>query len=280
MERRYLIVLFISLFIPMIVFASLWFCYGANNILGDLFLSLSTTFLGSIITVFLVDRVMNRYKKRKMIPINASIHREVQLIVSKITYLWVDMYRNSVEIMEDITVEELFTIKELTKLINSFDLSSYPNVFPRVNWFEHLRDEHKDISSKINKVFEKYSMYLEPKIMNYLHNLLTDNILLSYLEYVNKMNRYDNYKAIPRPTLMSYYFIVIDDNKDLGVLLNLIRFVNENHGKYSKKGYGVFKINTKISNNLGAPLNSKMKEDVLEKQIANFNRWEEERKRK
>lgn len=273
MKKKYLICIIITSIVTMLVFLILWLVSKENNKLTELYLTLFSTILGVNITVFGVDLIIEYSQNKKNIPIKVSMNRDIQIVISRIITIWKEMHYSSVVIPKQLVLTDLFTVIEFNKIIDTVDLSLYPNVYPKVNWFNYLYRKQTEFINDINKILDKYSLYLEPEIFNYMHNLTRDNIVLSFLHVPHSINKFDTSKGIPRPTLMSFYHKKAEKEDEFKVILELVDYLNLNKNKYNKLGYVLYDIDINISNNLDGNLYSKMEIEKLDSQIKIFNEF-------
>jgi hypothetical protein len=140
---------------------------------SDFSLNIFTGILVLVLGLLVFDKIIKIYDHQKNLPVKAALHREVQLVMSRITGLVASMYNASVPEGEFTpkTINDLFSEKTfslLNKYLNISAVVTLVNIKPL--WIDYLSNESNDYKNRIDKIFNRY-VQIEPDLFNNLHTL-------------------------------------------------------------------------------------------------------------
>lgn len=251
-----------------IVTLVLWFYSTENHDFSDLWLNLSSGFIASILTIAVIEYILKKQKAKSEEPLRLALYRDVQLFASRLISLWQEMYVQSNEKRDNISVKELFSEKNISAIYDSLDLEGEPNVIPKQNWFTYISNNSEDLIKRGNRILDRYPGFAEPELFQSIHHLVNDSPFVGALTMMNKLRLHDISDKFPRHPLLRCYTIEPND-RDYSSINSLFKWCREEYLKLEKVGC-VYKIADKVVIiNSNTPPNSVMTEQkMLEISIA------------
>lgn len=126
--------LYVSLFILLLFSIFLW-KYSPYQDFGLNFL---TEILGIIITVFLIEKIVEKNREKEMKPITLSGYTDIRLFVNRYISLFQEFYRNSVNEEEPSTLEKFLTEENFNKIWENLDMNCRPSVYPETTMMDYI----------------------------------------------------------------------------------------------------------------------------------------------
>lgn len=239
-----------------------WFYSTETHDFSDLWINLSSGFIASICTIAVIDYILKKQKAKSEEPLRLALYRDVQLFASRLISLWQEMYVQSNEQRDNISVNELFSEENISAIYDSLDLEGAPNVIPKQNWFTYISSNSEDLIKRGNRILDRYPGFAEPELFQSIHHLVNDSPFVGALTMMNKLRMHDVSDKFPRHPLLRCYSIVPND-RDYSSINSLFRWRREQYLELEKVGC-VYKIADKVVIiNSNTPPNSVMTEQKM-----------------
>lgn len=236
-----------------------WFYSTETYDFSDLWLNLSSGFIASIFTIAVIDYILKKQKAKSEEPLRLALYRDVQLFASRLISLWQEMYVQSNEQRDNISVNELFSKENIGAIYNSLDLECEPNVIPKQNWFTYISSNSEDLIKRGNMILDRYPGFAEAELFQSIHHLVNDSPFVGMMTMMNKLRMHDVRDKFPRHPLLRCYTIEPND-KDYTAINSLFRWCREQYMKLENVGC-VYKIADRVTIiNSNTPPNSVMTE--------------------
>lgn len=142
--------------------------------LKNLGLNAFTEIIGIMVTVAIVDKLIQEQEERKLLPIKIAAHRDVGHFINAISTLWITAYDKCVPIdrPKDEPSTMIFTPKYFNAIGNHLDLDALAPVVPERTWIDYLKKQEVELRQQGEKILERYPTILEPDIYNLIHKIL------------------------------------------------------------------------------------------------------------
>ena len=255
----------------------LWFFSTKNYNFSDLWLNLSAGFIASICTIAVIDNILNKQKIKNEEPLRLALYRDIQLFTSRLISLWQEMYVQSNEQRDNISVNELFSEENISAIYDSLDLEGEPNVISKQNWFTYISSNSEDLIKRGNRILDRYPGFAESELFQSIHHLVNDSPFVGALTMMNKLRMHDVSDKFPRHPLLRCYTIEPND-RDYSSINSLFRWCREQYLKLEKVGC-VYKIADKVVViNSNTPPNSVMTEQKMLGISIAYERYVEDKK--
>lgn len=213
-----------------------WLFTAESLKISDLCLNLLAGFISSGITIGVIDRIISKQQESKEAPLKKALYRDVQLFTSRLISLWQEIYTQSTDNRTNITIEELFDPQNMLTMCADLDLSCYPNISPKQNWFTYIEYCRKDLVHRGEKILETYMGIAEPEIIQAIHYLINDSSYIAHLSHVNLIHTDDIINKVPRPTLLGWHMIVPQE-KDYVMIKQLLSWCRTQFANLHSKDY-------------------------------------------
>ena len=205
----------------------LWFFFAEERDWSELALNMGAGFLATTVTIFVIDRLLEKKHQEDMRPLRLAMYRDIQLFTSRLISLWVEMYEASAEDRTNITIDKLFTKEKMQSIYTGLDLELKAPVMPEMDWFQHIFLEIKDLRKRGEKILERYSAQGSPQLLYIVHYLVNDSVWIdSVTSYWATLRQHDALKKIPRHPLLKC-FLGTPTEKDFDTIHQLFRWCRE-----------------------------------------------------
>ena len=165
MKKSYLNILIgIILFSSLILAFYLWKNNSFTEDINNFGLNLFTEILGIFITVLVIEKIITIKKEKDDRLIKAACYREIQMFLSRYFGLWFLAYHSSVPGENPKTIEEFYTLDNMSKIEKNLDLDSLVENYPPICWWDYFKANIEDLKQRVELVLLRYSNYLEPEI--------------------------------------------------------------------------------------------------------------------
>jgi hypothetical protein len=191
---------------------TLLFFFVASSIVGvvlfaipftrDFGINFVTEIIGVWITVFLINRILERRERERRVVIDLRILRETSSIIASHFSIWKHLawkYAPQAKIKTEADLKALYpTLIQLTRLDEQFDVVS---IHDPESWklFFHNRtikqcfeNYHKSILEDISSVMNNFKAHIEPELLGYFLELTEDR----YFRDVASLSQSDVYSVV------------------------------------------------------------------------------------
>ena len=158
-------------------------------------LNLGTEILGILLTVLLIDAVIRRKEKRDRAWYRRIALQQLRIPLNNHLRLLSDMYKASVERKPDREISNLrglfsedyfeqityFNAMGPSPAAHPMPLSSVSSGAQRrwIPWYQYLSTEVKQFKEEVDRVVDKYALYLDPETLDLLEQLANSPVVMS-----------------------------------------------------------------------------------------------------
>jgi hypothetical protein len=180
------------------------FCLWICTPYSDLGMNFFTEISGIIITVFIVERILVRIKEKEELPLKIAYYNEiVRFQAIQMAYL-MELHQQSIPGNLPQRIEDFLQLETINKMLWSIDMNGSPAVLPKIEVATYIHNELKRIIDHGNKILDRYSGQLEPKLHLLVHSLTNSNFYTTTVQ-VNVLRQFDLRQGIPRPSVLACY---------------------------------------------------------------------------
>lgn len=233
--------------------------------------------LGVVVTVFVVDRLIQKREERRSIPQKLAVYEDVRSYTSQYLFFWTSTYRESVPENDPETIEVFFSEMGMTKIFKYLYMDSEPNVSPRRKWWDWIIHNANEFKVNGDKILDRHSSHIDPVAFGFVHQL-TESFFNKVLLMSSSIRQSDMSNNFPRVKVLGSYSM-LPINEDYQAILGLIKWCNKTHKE-------LLKYNTKL-NTLSEYIPQKNKKmppkcmiplEILEQQINELKTFRQEKK--
>jgi hypothetical protein len=182
-----------------LVFAMLLMFFDRSKELGT---NLFTEITGVAITVFVINKILERKERQKRITIDQRILREVQAIVASYFSIWKHLCWKYIPDERIRNTNDLFSVyTELIRRARLDDTFEMVSIHHPESWklFFHNRtikacfeNYYTVLNQQIQSFINDFKMYIEPELLNALLNILESE----YFKNIYMITQEDTYKIL------------------------------------------------------------------------------------
>jgi len=148
-----------------------------NTEVKALGLNFFTEILGVIVTVFLVDLIIQKREQQRILPLKISAYEDVRTYIGLIVSFWVKTFREVVHEDDPETLQDFFSENGMLKVLNNLNINSEANVIPPTKWNKWIVFKNKDFKEKGEKILERHITVLDPIAYRYIHNIVNSSFI-------------------------------------------------------------------------------------------------------
>lgn len=205
----------------------LWFFFAEERDWSELALNMGAGFLATTVTIFVIDRLLEKKHQEDMRPLRLAMYRDIQLFTSRLISLWVEMYEASAEDRANITIDELFTKEKMQSIYGGLDLELKAPIMPEMDWFQYISSEIEDLRKRGEKILGRYSVQGLPQLFYMMHYLVDDSVWIGCgTLYWAGIRQTDAIQGIPRHPLLKC-FLCTPAEKDFDTIQQLFQWCRE-----------------------------------------------------
>lgn len=194
-ENVWLLLVFATLIggaVSLQVFGENSFSSFGENLVSEL--------VGAALTVYVIDYLIKRRERKKLLPLHASSYEDIRLMVHWALELWKNAYTSSVGDSEPKSWQELLSEEFLDRIKTSMDIRGPANVFPPMAWGAYIDVQMDEIHKHAEKILERHGHALDPNIHNSIY------YIVYYKHYkIADLQSFDQIQKVPRPTNLGSY---------------------------------------------------------------------------
>lgn len=233
----------LTIVLILILIGSLFTWLFTNSRIQDFGLNFFTEILGVIITVYIIDYLVERREQEKLIPLKITIYKDVLIIYRSIISIFIEAHRSSVPFDEPENLEDFLAKKGMGQVFKYLDLNSKPDVIPERTWLQYFFERRKRILDNSNKFLERYSSYSDPILYNAIHNI-SNGLFLDTMKMIPTVMNLNQDKE--KQFIMSFNSFAVELSEEDYKSLNTINtWMNENHSELFKYDQSLKKVTYK-----------------------------------
>jgi hypothetical protein len=201
----------ITLVLILIASAFLYMWLILKGEISDLGLNAFTETLGILITVLIVDYLIQKREETRLLPQQAAAYEDVRLLTSRLVSFWIETYKSSVPGAAPKTLDELFSAESFDKICNNLNMDSQPNVIPRRTWWEWFPQNLTEFQTKSETILERHNSILDPEAYSAVHKLATH---IMQPDMIATSRQIDRTSGFPRPKVLGSYWFPIEEYQE------------------------------------------------------------------
>lgn len=174
LDKRQL--LFPLLFLALVT-GVMWLYLGKDNDdLKNFGLNAFTEILSVIFTIFVIESIVERSERKRLLPLRVVAYSDICLLVNKITGFWADIFRQSISYpTSTIACESLFTVEKFQQIMQCVDIeATFPNVLPKVSWVIWFSQTGEEFDSLADKILERH--FVDPVALSLVYELQDNHL--------------------------------------------------------------------------------------------------------
>lgn len=243
------------------------FCWLKTEEFKDFGLNFFTEILGVIITIFVIERFIQKKEDKRNLPQKLAAYEDVRLYTSRYISFWTETYRCSVPETAPNTLEKFFSENGMTKILSYLYMDSSPNVTPKMTWWDWILENAKEFKENGEKILDRYSYYLDPVAFGCIHQL-AESPFYSCILMLPSIRKSDAQYNIPRVKVLGSYTIA-PPREDYDAILKLVRWCDETYNVLKKYNKSIIKVTEYLpmAENKKNPPKCMIPEDILSQQI-------------
>lgn len=243
----------------------------------DFGLNFFTEMLGVAVTVFIVDRLIQKREEKRNIPQNLAAYEDVRLYTSFYIRFWTDTYRESVPDPDPETIEDFFSDNGMSKILNYLYMDSEPDALPPQKWWDWLVLHTREFQKRGDKILDRHSNNLDPIAFGFVHQLTTSlfNKVLSTMPSIRQTDISMNFPRIE--VLGSYSMQPL--NEDFEAILGLVNWCNHSFLILKKHNKSIKKvIEYKANRDRKMPPRYMIPPEILKQQVNELHKFRQQTK--
>lgn len=216
-----------------------------------------TEIIGVTITVFVINKILERKERQKRISIDQRILREVQSIIASYFSIWKHLawqYIPDEKIENEIDLLKVYPrlvklsgINERLEVVSIHHPESWKLFFHNRSIKECFENYYSTLTSEIQLLINDFKMFLEPELLDSLLNIMEcqyfKNILMMSQEGTEKIlieleqdtNRLESYISPDEQSHLHQFIGLMDYSKRLNYMID--KFIDVNVELYQIKKY-------------------------------------------
>lgn len=247
-------------------------CWLSSTKTEDFGSNFFTEMLGVAVTVFIVDRLIQKRDEKRNIPQKLAAYEDVRLYASRYINFWTETYRLSVPEPDPETIEDFFSEKGMSKILDYLNMDSEPNVTPTQKWWSWIVDNAKEFKENGDKILDRHSHNLDPIAFGFVHQL-TESSFNNVLMMMPSIRQSDISMKFPRIKILRSYSI-FPTKEDFEAVLGLVNWCNESYSMLQKYNNSIRKVMEYKPNKDGkAPPKCMIQSEVLKQQIDDLQKY-------
>lgn len=255
----------------------LWF-YSPT--LKDFGLNFTTEMIGVLLTIFVIDWLLEKKEKSRLAPLHFVIYQEISGLYNSYTGLFYDLYKNTCPEEPPNKMEDFFSGEYCKTALLYTNIRTEALVFPAKPVIVFLSEKARQLKSNAEQIIDKYTSFITPEILSIIYTLFRESSTLIIMESLPVLIQARN--QMPYPNSLIYHLPPPSEN-DVKQLLKLQEWLLNEKERLEKSGQSLRPVSNpegSISKNSNRQLRYRIDEEVLQQQIETFNIWREENRQK
>lgn len=218
-----------------ILFAFLWLGTTWGHDFG---LNAFTETLGIVVTVFVIDKIIQRQESRRLRPLRIAAWRDVGEFVNQIVSHWLNVYNWSVPNPNPPEhSKDLFTLPYFEAIRANCNLDNNAYVFPQRTWWELLPQQQDHHHMLGEKILDRHAAVLDPVAYGLVHKVvngfLKQDVGLNMLPVLRQTGA--NLAIYPEPHILGNYWFVLPE--ELKSVADLHTWYFSHESEYAQERY-------------------------------------------
>ncbi len=249
------------------------YCWFFTIKAKDFGLNFTTGMMGVLITVFLIDRLIDARERKKRLPIRIVIFKELSGLYNRYVNIYFDLYYHTC--LENIQTGfgNFYTSGGLARALEFTDIRKAALVTPPRTVPSHLSIQAKEVEDNAEKIIDKYGQFMEPEIVNHVHELLLQfSPLITLKALPNLLNAQH---GLPIPSTL-YFHIGLPEEQHLKAVVVFEEWLEMERKKlltYDSKLYPINNGEYINNRNANVQLPYRINEDELAQQVEAYIIW-------
>lgn len=176
-RAKYILPIVLILLIGLGIFAWL-----KTDSLSDFGLNFATEIIGVLITVYIVDYLLNSREKARLAPMKVIVFQEISVLFNRHLGMYFELYSESVKEEPPATTKEFIEKDCIYKALLYSTVDGKPRISPPQTMTQYLASKAVDFETRAEKILDKYSNYMSPEIANLLHQMYVESPSISVMK--------------------------------------------------------------------------------------------------
>jgi hypothetical protein len=249
------------------------FAWIETESLSDFGLNFATETIGVLITVYIVDYLLQSRERARLAPMRVIVFQEICALTNRFMGLIYELYSESVRDTPPDTVKEFIKSDCIYKALLHTSLEGKPRVSPPQTMAQYLSSNAMYFEKSSEQILLKYSNFMLPKTANILHKVFVESAFVAIMKTLPKT--VEQRKNLPYPRSLLYH-IYNPDQKDKNNLILLNSWLMKERSELLSIETDLRKISSPdyLKNRpIDQKLIYRLPENELEKQIKEFENW-------
>jgi hypothetical protein len=216
-------ILYLVLFLLILICLYIWRFVES---LSDFGLNLLTELIGIGITVFVIEKIIERNRIKDKLPVTAAAFSDISFFVNRYMSFFRELYRKSIDEPEPESIEKFLTLETYNKILENIDLTCSPAIFPQVDMTRYIYDNANNLIDLSDKILNRHGWHLHPLTYKHIHDIGTQSILMFWNNYIRNLSEFNRTNGVISPKVLKYYSIEIT-KEELDSILYLFIWCNQ-----------------------------------------------------
>lgn len=213
-RAKYILPIILILLIGLGIFA-----YIKTDSLSDFGLNFATEIIGVLITVYIVDYLLKSREEARLAPMRVIVYQEISVLTNRFMGLLFELYSESVIENPPETVQGFIEENCIYKALLYSSIDGEPRISPPNTMSKYLSSKAIDFEDRAQKILDKYSNFMSPKIANILHKAFVESIFVTIMKSLPNTIQFRQNLPYPKSLLYHLYNPEEKDKTNL-ILLN------------------------------------------------------------
>jgi len=158
------------------------FAWIKTDSLSDFGLNFATEIIGVLITIYIVDYLLNSREKARLAPMRVIVFQEVSVLFNRHIGMYFELYSESVKEEPPATTKRFIEKNCIYKALLYSTIDGKPRISPPQTMTQYLASKAVDFENRAEKILDKYSNYMFPEIANLLHQMYVESPFISVMK--------------------------------------------------------------------------------------------------
>lgn len=157
----------------------LWFKFPKFDEFG---LNFTTEMIGVFITVFIVDFLLKRREDERLLPNKIIAYQETSLLYNRFLSLFFELYNKTIKEIPPKDTISFLEANLIEKALYHADSNANANISPPQKLPNYIANSSIDLIERAEKILDKYSIYMDPKVTLLIHKCFVECVFISTLK--------------------------------------------------------------------------------------------------
>ncbi|MHB1107387.1 MAG: hypothetical protein ACYCZ2_13600 [Lutibacter sp.] len=211
-RAKYILPIILILLIGLGIFA-----YIKTDSLSDFGLNFATEIIGVLITVYIVDYLLKSREEARLTPMRVIVYQEISVLTNRFMGLLFELYSESVKENPPETVHGFIEENCIYKALLYSSIDGEPRISPPTTMSQYLSSKAIDFEDRAQKILDKYSNFMSPKIANILHKTFVESIFVTIMKSLPNTIQFR--QKLPYPKSLLYHLYNPEDTDKTNLIL-------------------------------------------------------------